>query len=205
MKESTTVALANVVCGHCESHDNPVTLDNGLSVSYEAANNVHIEIYLHHQCVGAWSQLFNISFPNGPVAVAENNKTKRALHILVVDDHPTIVQMVKQILKAQPGFEVVGEARDGQHAVTLAEALKPDVVVINVTMPKMSGFEAARRIRSRLPDCAIVILSSHKDQQFIAEARKAGANGYVAKSDADRELVHAIESAVKGEQFFVLD
>ena len=69
----------------------------------------------------------------------------------------------------------------------------------------MSGFEAARHIRMCLPDCAIVILSSHKDQQFIAEARKAGANGYVAKSDADRELVQAIESAVKGEEFFVVD
>ena len=195
----------NVVCGHCENHENPVTLDNGLSVSYEAAKNVHIEIYLHHQCAGAWSQLFNIPLPNGPVAVAENNKGKRVLHILVADDHPTIMQMVKQILQGHPGFEVVGEARDGQHAVTLAEALKPDVVVINITMPKMSGFEAARRIRSRLPNCAIVILSSHKDEQFVAEARKAGASGYVAKSDADRELVQAIESAVKGEEFFVVN
>jgi CheY-like chemotaxis protein len=193
------------VCGHCESRDNPVTLDNGLSVSYEAANNVHIEIHLHHQCAGTWSQLFNIPLTNGSVAVAENNKTKRTLHILIADDHPTIMQVVKQILDAHPGFEVIGEARDGQHAVTLAETLKPDVVVINVTMPKMSGFEAARRIRSRLPDCAIVILSSHKDQQFIAEARKAGANGYVMKSDADGELVRAIESAVKGEEFFVLE
>ena len=197
--------MPNAVCGHCENHDNPVTLDNGLSVSYEVAKNVHVEIYLHHQCAGAWSQLFHIPLPNGPVAVAENIKTKRVLHILVADDHPTIMQMVKQILKGHPGFEVVGEARDGQQAVTLAEALKPDVVVVNITMPKMSGFEAARRIRSRLPDCAIVILSSHKDEQFIAEARKAGANGYVAKSDADRELVQAIESAVKGEEFFVVD
>jgi CheY-like chemotaxis protein len=204
MKESMTVALP-YICGHCESRDNPVTLDNGLSVSYEAANNVHIEIHLHHRCAGMWSQLFHIPLPNGPVSVAENNTQKRALRILVADDHPTIMQMVEQILEAHSGFEVVGEARDGQHAVTLAEALKPDVVVINITMPKMSGFEAAKRIRLCLPDCAIVILSSHKDKQFIAEARKAGANGYVAKSDADRELVHAIESAVKGEQCLIVD
>jgi len=155
MKESTTVALPNVVYGHCESRDNPESIT-------------------------------------------------RAVRILVVDDHPTITQMVKDILNGHAGFEVVGEARDGQHAVSLADTLKPDVAVINVTMPKMSGFEAARRIRSRSPDCAIVILSSHKDQQFIAEARKAGANGYLGKSDADRELVHAIESAVKGEEFFVV-
>jgi len=113
--------------------------------------------------------------------------------------------LVKNVLNADPGFEVVGEARDGDHAVTLAEALKPDVVVLNVTMPRMSGFEAARRIRSRFADCAIVILSSHKDEQFIAEARKAGAKGYIEKSDADEQLVRAIESAVKGEEFFVVE
>jgi DNA-binding NarL/FixJ family response regulator len=86
----------------------------------------------------------------------------------------------------------------------MPEALKPDVVVLNVTMPMMSGFEAARRIRTRFPDCAIVILSSHKDEQFIAEARKAGAHGYIEKSDADEQLVRAIKSAVKGEDFFVV-
>ena len=113
--------------------------------------------------------------------------------------------MVKRILKAHQGFEVVGEARDGEHAVSLAKSLKPDVIVINVTMPKMSGFEAARRIRVHVPDSAIVILSSHKDQQFIEEARKAGANGYVGKSDADEQLIRAIESTVKGEEFFLVE
>jgi DNA-binding NarL/FixJ family response regulator len=148
-----------------------------------------------------------VDFPTQDSAVAslENPITRGAIRILIADDHPTIRQMVKHILTAQPGFEVVGEARDGQHAVTLAESLKPDVIVINVTMPKMSGFEAARRIRNRLPDCSIVILSSHKDQQFIMEARKAGAAGYVEKSHADEQLIHAIESAVKGEEFFFVE
>jgi two-component system nitrate/nitrite response regulator NarL len=147
----------------------------------------------------------DIPTPDGGVAVLENPTTRRSIRILIADDHPTILQMVKQILTAQPGFEVVGEARDGLHAVTLAEALNPDVIVINVTMPNMSGFEAARRIRSRLPDSAIVILSSHKDREFIAEARKVGANGYVEKSNADEQLIHAIESAVKGEEFFFVE
>jgi two-component system nitrate/nitrite response regulator NarL len=147
----------------------------------------------------------DIPIPDSAVAVLETPATRRGIRILIADDHPTIMQMVKQILTAQPGFEVVGEARDGLEAVTLAEALKPDVIVVNVTMPKMSGFEAARRIRSRLPDCAIVILSSHKDRQFIAEARKVGADGYVEKSNADGQLIHAIESAVKGEEFFFVE
>jgi CheY-like chemotaxis protein len=148
--------------------------------------------------------LFKIPVPEGSVAVLQN-LTRPVIRILVADDFPTILQMVKQILNAHPGFEVVGEAPDGHHAVALAAALKPDVIVINVNMPTMSGFEAARRIRSRLPDSAIVILSTHKDKQFIAEARKVGAKGYVGKSDADRELVRAIESAVKGEEFFVVE
>jgi CheY-like chemotaxis protein len=191
------------LCGHCENHDDPVTAENGLSVSYNAANDVQSEVHLHHQCASEWKR-FNVSPPNGAVAVSENNITERHVRILIADDIPTILQLVKEILNVHPGFEVVGEARDGDHAVALAEALKPDVVVLNVTMPRMSGFEAARRIRTRFPDCAIVILSSHKDEQFIAEARKAGAHGYIEKSDADEQLVRAIESAVKGEEFFVV-
>jgi len=193
------------LCGHCENHDDPVTPDNGLSVSYNTANDVRSEVHLHHQCASKWSQRFEVPLPNGAVAVSENNCTSRNVRILVADDFPTILQLVKDILNAHPGFEVVGEARDGDHAVALAEALQPDVVVLNVTMPTMSGFEAARRIRSRFPDCAIVILSSHKDEQFIAEARMAGAHGYIEKSDADEQLVSAIESAVKGEEFFVVE
>jgi len=130
---------------------------------------------------------------------------KHTIRILIADDHPAIRETVKGILKAHPGFEVVGEAIDGQQAVSLAESLKPDVIVINVTMPKMSGFEAARRIRTHFPDCAIVILSSNKDRQFIAEARKVGANGYVEKSNADGQLIHAIESTVKGGEFFFVE
>lgn len=148
--------------------------------------------------------LFNIPVPGSSVALLQNH-SKPTIRILVADDHPTILEMVKRILKAHHGFEVVGEARDGQHAVSLAESLKPDVIVINVTMPKMSGFEAARRIRVHAPDSAIVILSSHKDKQFIEEARKAGANGYVGKSDADEQLIRAIELTVKGEEFFLVE
>jgi CheY-like chemotaxis protein len=192
------------LCGHCENHDDPVTSENGLSVSYDTVNDVQREVHLHHLCADNWSERFNVS-PSSPVAVSENYCTSRNVRILVADDFPAILQLVKDILNAHPGFEVVGEARDGDHAVALAEALKPDVVVLNVTMPTMSGFEAARRIRSRFPDCAIVILSSHKDEQFIAEARKAGAKGYIEKSDADEQLVRAIESAVKGEEFFVVE
>jgi len=173
-------------CRDYENHDTPVTADNALAVSSRSASDARSEVHQRHP-------------------VSQNNITKRSVRILIADDFPTILQLVKAILNAHPGFEVVGEACDGHHAVALAEVLKPDVIVLNVTMPTMSGFEAARRIRNRFPDCAIVILSSHKDEQFIAEARKAGAKGYIEKSDADEQLVRAIESAVKGEEFFVVE
>jgi CheY-like chemotaxis protein len=184
-------------CRLRENHDDPVAADNGLSVSYHSASDIQSEAHFHQDCASEWS--------DGAVAVSKNNITKRNVRILIADDFPTILNLVKNILNAHPGFEVVGEARDGDHALALAETLNPDVVVLNVTMPSMSGFEAARRIRSRFADCAIVILSSHKDEQFIAEARKAGAKGYIEKSDADEQLVRAIESAVKGEEFFVVE
>jgi CheY-like chemotaxis protein len=193
------------LCGHCENLDDPVTAENGLRVSCNTANDVQSEVHVHHQCASEWSQRLNVSLPNSAVAVSENNIPKRNVRILIADDFPTILELVKNILNAHPGFEVVGEAHDGDHALALAEVLNPDVVVLNVTMPRMSGFEAARRIRSRFADCAIVILSSHKDEQFIAEARKAGAKGYIEKSDADEQLVRAIESAMKGEEFFVVE
>jgi DNA-binding NarL/FixJ family response regulator len=148
---------------------------------------------------------FDISASDSGIAVLRNPAKRRNVRILIADDNPTIMGMVKKILTARPEFDVVGEASDGQQAVILAESLKPDVIVINVTMPKMSGFEAARRIRAHVPDSAIVILSSHKDRQFIVEARKAGANGYVQKSDADGQLVNAIESTMKGGEFFVVE
>ena len=125
------------------------------------------------------------------------------LRILVADDHPMILRMVKQILEAEPHLRVVGEAIDGPQAVAQAEALRPDVIVLNVNMPRMSGFEVARLIRTRHPNSAIVILSSHKNGQFIAEARNVGARAYVQKSDAAEELVRAVVAAAKGQDFFL--
>jgi CheY-like chemotaxis protein len=195
------------VCGHCENYHSPVTPENGLSLCYKVESDVKIEVFLHHECAGEWSQSFNIPIPSPGVNAPDNGHTKgnNNIRILIADDQPTILKMVKQILQAHSGFEVVGEAPDGHQAAILAESLKPDVIVLNVTMPTMSGFEAARRIRSHLPDSAIVILSSHKDKQFIAEARKVGARGYVQKSDADGQLIQAINTVVKGEEFFFLE
>jgi DNA-binding NarL/FixJ family response regulator len=102
-------------------------------------------------------------------------------------------------------FEVCGEAEDGFKAIEKAHKLKPDVVVLNVNMPVLDGFGAAREIKAKLPDTAIVILSSSVDQRFIEEAKKIGARAYVAKTKADEALVKAIEAAVTGGDFVLLD
>jgi DNA-binding NarL/FixJ family response regulator len=130
-------------------------------------------------------------------------KARAHLRIVLADDQPTILRMVRMILGEHAHLEVVGEAPNGLEAVSMVSILKPDVVVLNVMMPKMTGFEAARQIHAESPSVSIVILSTHKDDQFIAIARECGATGYVEKQDAGTELVNAIDSTASGKAFFL--
>ena len=109
------------------------------------------------------------------------------------------------MLEVHPNFEVCGEAMDGAQAVEEAKKVKPDVVVLNVTMPVMNGFEAAREIKAILPQSAIVILSQKADLEFIELAKKIGIRAYVAKSRAGEALVQVVEAAVMGEDFILID
>lgn len=124
--------------------------------------------------------------------------------IVVADGHPAIRKLVARTLKEHPQFEVVAEAKDGIEAVERAVELKPDAIVLNVILPQLNGFDAARRIRKSLPGIAIVILSAHADRHFISEAKKIGIRGYVPKSEAAAVLVNAVEAAVRNEEFFVV-
>jgi two-component system, NarL family, nitrate/nitrite response regulator NarL len=136
-------------------------------------------------------------------SVATPIKVRARLRIVLADDQPTILRMVRMILGDHPHLEVVGEAPDGAQAVSMVALLKPDVVVLNIVMPKMSGFEAARRIHAQSPTVSIVILSTHKDAQFIVTARECGATGYVEKQYAGTELVNAIDDTARGKAFFL--
>jgi DNA-binding NarL/FixJ family response regulator len=138
--------------------------------------------------------------PSG-VDVAQLGRTVR---ILIADDHPVVRRAVRSTLEVHPHFEVCGEALDGAQAVEETKKLNPDVIVLNVTMPVMNGFEAARRIRTIKPESAIVILSSNADQRFVEEAKKIGVRAYVAKTKAGEALVKAVEAAIRGEDFVVL-
>lgn len=129
----------------------------------------------------------------------------RRVRVLVADDHPVIRRMVRSVLQEHPNFEVCGEAMDGAQAVEEAKKMKPDVVVLNVTMPVMNGFEAAREIKAILPQSAIVILSQKADLEFVQQAKKIGVRAYVAKSRAGEALVKAVEAAVMGEDFILIE
>jgi DNA-binding NarL/FixJ family response regulator len=135
--------------------------------------------------------------------MATPTKVRARLRVVLADDQPMILRMIRLILGEHAHFEVVGEAGNGSEAVSMVALLKPDVVVLNVVMPKMSGFEAARQIHAQSPSVSIVILSTHKDAQFIAAARECGAAGYVEKQFAGTELVNAIDDTASGKAFFL--
>jgi DNA-binding NarL/FixJ family response regulator len=117
-----------------------------------------------------------------------------AIRILVADDHEIVRQGLRGLVEAQPGWEVVGEAVDGREAVDQAKRLRPDVVVLDVSMPNLNGLEATRQIRKALPDTEVLVLTMHDSEPLVREVLEAGARGYVLKSDAGRELVTALET-----------
>jgi two-component system, NarL family, response regulator NreC len=124
------------------------------------------------------------------------------IRILLVDDHNVMRRGLRLLLESQPGFVVVGEAADGRQAVEQAEATKPDVVVLDIAMPHLSGTEVAQRITEMLPGTAIVMLSMHSDEGYVLRALKVGAKGYLVKDSAEGDLVEAIKAVSEGKTFF---
>jgi DNA-binding NarL/FixJ family response regulator len=121
--------------------------------------------------------------------------------ILVADDHPIVLRGLKTVLNAQPDFEVVVEATDGDEAVARALAEDVHLAILDISMPRKTGLQAAREITHRRPDLRVLILSMHDNEQYLFEAIKVGASGYVLKSAVDRDLVEACRAAMRGEPF----
>jgi DNA-binding NarL/FixJ family response regulator len=121
--------------------------------------------------------------------------------ILLADDHAVVRQGLRFVLDAQPDLEVVAEAGDGAEAVRLAEVADVQLAVIDVAMPRLTGLQATAEITQRLPELKVLILSMYDSEQYLFEALRAGASGYVLKSAADRDLVEACRAAVRGEPF----
>jgi DNA-binding NarL/FixJ family response regulator len=116
--------------------------------------------------------------------------------LLLADDHALIRQGIKELLQKQ-GFEVVCEASNGQEALRLAEKVQPDVAIVDIGMPVLNGVDTAREMRKASPKTAVILLTQHAESQYVAEALRAGVKGYVLKSQAAEDLVHAIHEVCK--------
>ena len=121
--------------------------------------------------------------------------------LLLADDHTLVRSGLRRILDAEPDLEVVAEASDGAEALQLALARDLDLAVLDVSMPKLTGLQAARRIREHRPGLQILILSMHDNEEFFFEAIRAGAAGYVLKTAAEHDLAGACRAALRGEPF----
>jgi two-component system, NarL family, response regulator NreC len=126
----------------------------------------------------------------------------KQIRILLADDHNVMRKGLRLLLENESDFTVVGEAADGRQAVAKAEETKPDVAVLDIAMPNLSGIEAAQRIISASPNTAVVILSMHSDESYVLRALKAGAKGYLLKDSAEGDLIAAIRAVCQGKTFF---
>jgi two-component system, NarL family, response regulator NreC len=125
-----------------------------------------------------------------------------ALRILIVDDYAAVRRGVCVILSSRLDIEVCGEAGNGEEAVEKAKALRPDLIILDVTMPVLNGFDAAKEILKMLPGVPILMLSMHQHQQFVDEAKKAGVQGYVTKAQIGDTLLHAVDALLSGQKYF---
>jgi two-component system response regulator NreC len=127
--------------------------------------------------------------------------TSKRIRILLADDHAVLRAGLRALLAAQGDLEVVGEASEGAEAIRLCQALRPDVVVMDIGMPGVSGIDATARIKRDLPGTKVLILSMHDDRGYLRQVLRVGASGYVLKKAADTELLAAIRAAARGEVF----
>src|SRR5438105_7119506 len=123
------------------------------------------------------------------------------IRVLLADDHAVLRAGLRALLKAEPDIEVVGEAADGQAAVEAAERTQPDVIVMDIQMPRMSGLEATRALRAQGVASKVLILTMHAESQYLLPLLEAGGSGYVLKAGADTELIEAIRTVHRGEVF----
>jgi DNA-binding NarL/FixJ family response regulator len=128
-------------------------------------------------------------------------QTERMMRVLIADDHGIVRSGIRLLLERQPDLEVVAEAGDGAEARDLAVRERPDLAILDVKMPKLTGLQATREIKRQAPEVSVLILSMHDDERYLFEALKAGASGYVLKAQADTDLLAAIRAVERGEPF----
>jgi two-component system response regulator NreC len=125
----------------------------------------------------------------------------KKIRVLIADDHAIVRDGLQQLLKNRQDMEVAGEAEDGHQALERAKALRPDVVLLDIAMPRLSGIEVIGLIRSAVPDSQVVVLSMHAKETYVQQALAAGALGYVLKASPSQDILDAIKAAQRGEYF----
>ncbi len=125
----------------------------------------------------------------------------KPVRILLADDHTIVRQGLARLLEEQQNLKVVGEAVNGQDAVEKAEKLKPDIIIMDIAMPRMNGIEAAKRIRKLMPETKIIILSMYSHEHYIHELLECGVSGYLLKDSGGQDIIKAIGAALKNETF----
>jgi two-component system response regulator NreC len=124
------------------------------------------------------------------------------IRILLADDHGVVRKGLRFLLERRPDMEVVGEASDGREAIDMAAELKPNVVIMDIAMPRLNGIEATSQIVKRDPSAGVIILSMHSDEGYLVRTLAAGAKGYLLKESAEADLVRAVEAVAQGKPFF---
>ena len=123
------------------------------------------------------------------------------IRVLLADDHTIVRKGLRALLEDEADIEVIGEAEDGREAIRMVQQLLPDVVLMDLSMPGLSGLEATRQIKKRFPEVKVLILTRHANEEYVFQILRAGASGYVVKKAAPTELVLAIQSVYRGDSF----
>src|SRR5512136_1912964 len=121
--------------------------------------------------------------------------------IVIAEDHTILREGLRSLLSSSPDFEVVGEAEDGREAIRCVEKYKPDLILTDLSMPRMNGMEAIREIKSQSPKTKILVLTVHRAEEYILNTLKAGANGYLLKDSTHAELVMAVQKVLSGKLY----
>lgn len=121
--------------------------------------------------------------------------------ILLADDHTIVRQGLAKLLEGEPGLKIAGEAENGREAISKAEDLKPDIVIMDIAMPILNGIEASRQIKKACPHAKIIILSMHSHDRYISELFKLGVSGYLLKDSTGKDIIKAIHAALKGDTY----
>ena len=140
------------------------------------------------------------------IEITENNEEKmgehKVLKVLLVDDHAVVRDGIRVRFEQHPDFEVVGEAVNGRDAIIKAGELKPDVVLMDISMPVMNGMDAARHLRNDYPDMKVIILTMHEHKEYIQGVIRCGAHGYIVKDVSSQEMISAIKTVLGGETYY---